>query len=535
MTKQKNALLSVYDKTGIVEFARNLHELNWNIYSSGGTAKALSDAGIPVTDVATLVGGSAILGHRVVTLSREIHAGLLARYIQEDQKEMEELGLPYIDLVCFNLYPLAEEIAKSDSTQESVIEKTDIGGPAALNSGAKGYRIVIGDPADYEPVIKWLQDDQPDKEAFVKDLAAKAYFTTSKYYLPAAKYHSDAKYEGMLGERVENLKYGESPYLTPAAHYKVGDDTDTLALHNFELVEGDARSFIGLTDADCLLQGLTHIAAGFEQNFGKVPLMAMGVKHGNACGAAVGDDPITVIKQMIAGDKRALFGGVIMTNFPITRAVAQAMTELEPGDPPRLFDGVFAPAFDAEVPEILQRKQGKCRMMANPALASLTIDSLDHTTRRRQIRGGYLTQPNYTFVLDITRSDVHGEPLSDKENQDLIMAWAIGCISNSNTITLVRDGQLIGNGVGQQDRVGAAELAIKRARDAGHDVKGSVAWSDSFFPAPDGPEVLGKAGVRAIFSSSGSKRDQETIDMCAKIGVTLLMQPDSEVRGFAKH
>lgn len=535
MTTQKNALLSVFDKTGIVEFARSLHELNWNIYSSGGTAKALADAGIPVTDVATLVGGSAILGHRVVTLSREIHAGLLARYIKEDETEMAELGLPYIDLVCFNLYPLADEIADPKSTTESVVEKTDIGGPAALNSGAKGYRIVVGDTADYQPVIDWLKADQPDKDTFIRDLAAKAYFTTSKYYLPAAKYHSEAKYEGMLGERVEHLKYGESPYLAPAAHYKVGDDTDPLALHNFALVEGDARSFIGLTDADCLLQGLTHIAAGFEKNFGKVPLMAMGVKHGNACGGAIGDDPATVIKRMIAGDKRALFGGVIMTNFPITREVAKAMTELEPGDPPRLFDGVFAPSFEDGVPEMLGRFQGKCRMMANPALANLTIDSLDHTTRRRQIRGGYLTQPNYTFVLDVSKSVVHGKPLNDKENQDLVMAWAIGCISNSNTITLVNHGQLVGNGVGQQDRVGAAELATKRARDAGHEIKGSIAWSDSFFPAPDGPEVLGNAGVRAIFSSSGSKRDQETIDMCAKIGVTLLTQPDSEVRGFAKH
>jgi len=187
------------------------------------------------------------------------------------------------------------------------------------------------------------------------------------------------------------------------------------------------------------------------------------------------------------------------------------------------------------VPEMLQRYQGKCRMMANPALERLTIDSLDHTTRRRQVRGGYLTQPNYTFVLDISKSDVHGNPISEAEKRDMVMAWAIGCISNSNTITLVNHGQLIGNGVGQQDRVGAAELAVKRARDAGHTVEGAMAWSDSFFPAPDGPEVLAKAGVKAIFSSSGSRRDQESIDVCEKMGVTLLMQPDSEVRGFAKH
>lgn len=531
---QKNALLSVYDKAGIVEFAQDLIDLGWNLYSSGGTAKAIAEAGFPVTDVAELVGGEAILGHRVVTLSREVHAGLLARYIEEDLAEMEALGLPYIDLVCFNLYPLAEEVAKENATRESVIEKTDIGGPTALNSAAKGGRIVIGDPDDYAPVLQWLKDGEPDRELFLQELQAKAFFTTAKYYLPAARFHSDGAYDGVLGERVEELKYGENPYMTPAALYKT-DDTDPLAVHRFELVEGDQRSLVGLTDVDCLLQVLTHLAAGHELNFGSVPLMAVGVKHGNPCGAAVGSNPVDVITKMVTGDTRAIFGGVIMTNFPITREVAEALMERNKNDPPRMFDGIFAPSFAADAPEVLKRYQGKCRMMVNPALAELTGDSLDATPRRREVRGGYLLQPNYTFVLNVSESSEHGALVSMRQARDIVTAWAIGSVSNSNTITVVADDMLLGNGVGQQDRVGAAELALKRARDAGHDVGGAVAWSDSFFPFPDGLEVLAKAGLSTVFASSGSKQDDAVIETAVRLDIGLLMQPDAKVRGFAKH
>jgi len=446
---------------------------------------------------------------------------------------MEALGLPYLDLVCFNLYPLGAEIANPKATPESVIEKTDIGGPTALNSGAKGQRIVIGDPNDYQKVIDWLKEGSPNKDEFVKALTAKAYFITSSYYLPAAKYHSGGLYDGIFGERVEPLKYGENPYMTPAALYKSNDDP--LAVHNFQLLEGDERSLVGLTDVDRLLQVLTHIAAGFDANFEKVPFIAVGVKHGNACGAAVGDDPIEVIMKMVAGDKRAIFGGVIMTNFEITREVAEALMAKEENDPPRLFDGVFASSFTEDASEVLRRRQGKCRMMFNPALADLGITSLDTAPRIRQLRGGFTEQPNYTFVLKLDESDSYGDTPSEQEQFDLILAWAIGCVSNSNTITIVRDGQLLGNGVGQQDRVGAAELAIKRAKDAGHDLRDSVAWSDSFFPAPDGPEVLALAGIGAIFTSSGSRRDSETIAMCETHKVTLLMQPDTKVRGFSNH
>ena len=175
-------------------------------------------------------------------------------------------------------------------------------------------------------------------------------------------------------------------------------------------------------------------------------------------------------------------------------------------------------------------------MMANPALAELSGASLNTTPLRIQVRGGYIMQPNYTFVLDVSKSEQYGVPVVSKlQKQDIVTAWAIGCMSNSNTITIVADGTLLGNGVGQQDRVGAAQLALTRAHDAGHDVGGAVAWSDSFFPFPDGLEVLAAAGVGTIFASSGSKQDPAVIEAAERLNVALLMQPDGEVRGFAQH
>ncbi|MFY9228578.1 MAG: hypothetical protein WAO28_04640 [Candidatus Microsaccharimonas sp.] len=339
----------------------------------------------------------------------------------------------------------------------------------------------------------------------------------------------------LTGFHIETLKYGEDQHITPAGLYVAEGNTDPLALTNFKLVEGTTRSLVGVTDANRLLQVITHIAAGIEVNFGYFPLIAVGVKHGNPCGVAVGRDAVDVVTRMVAGDKRAIFGGVIMTNFAITPKVAEALMAREEGDPRRLFDGIYAPSVDDGVIETLERRNGKCRIMTNPALEDLDVTSLDTAPRRIPVRGGWLLQPNYTFVLEYNKSVRYGPAIGYKQRRDLIVAWAIGSTSNSNTITIVRDGQLLGNGVGQQDRVGAAELAVKRALDAGHDLNSAVAYSDSFFPQPDGVEVLANAGIKAIFTSSGSQNDNATIETCKRLGVTLLMQPDENVRGFAWH
>lgn len=207
----------MYNKTGIVEFARELVALGWNLFSSGGTAKAITAAGVPVSDVATLIGGKAILGHRVVTLSRQVHAGILARATKDDLTELESEGIPWIGLVCVDMYPLKEEIGKSGSTSESVIEKTDIGGPTMLRSAAKGRRIVMCDAADRPRVIEWLKAGEPDKDAFLTGLVAKAEAVVADYCLASATYHGHGEYAGVVGKRVIPCRYGENGYQTPAS------------------------------------------------------------------------------------------------------------------------------------------------------------------------------------------------------------------------------------------------------------------------------------------------------------------------------
>lgn len=527
MKKVETALLSVYHKGGIVEFAQGLVEEGVKLYASGGTAKALTDAGIEVTDVASLVGGGAILGHRVVTLSREVHAGLLARDIPEDLKELADLSIPFIDLVCVDLYPLEEEIAKEGSTRESVIEKTDIGGPTMIRSAAKGGRVVICDPKDRMRVLEWLRAGGSD-EAFVKELAAKGEYTVAGYCLASARYQGAGRYAGFLGERIAECKYGENAPQAPAALYASASE-DPLALSKFTILEGTPPSYNNWADIDRLLQTATHIAAAFEVNRGKVPHLSVGAKHGNACGAAVGGSHAETLRKTIAGDPLAIFGGLILTNFPVGAEEAEEIAG-------RMLDGIIAPSFTEEAIAKLRRKGDKCRFIVNPALGSLGASSLDTAERFRYVRGGFLTQPNYTFVLDLASADLakHGSASASQE-EDMLLAWAVGSTSNSNTIALVKDGMLVGNGVGQQDRVGAAKLALMRAERSKHEVTGAVAYSDSFFPFPDGPETLIDGGVSAILSTSGSLKDQATIDLCASRGTALYLIPDRIGRGFFGH
>ncbi|MBX4197855.1 hypothetical protein KW782_00805 [Candidatus Parcubacteria bacterium] len=530
----KNALISVYRKDGIVEFARALMELGFTIYASGGTYKHLAEHGIETLPVANLVGGGAILDHRVVTLSREVHAGLLARNTPEDIGELVSLAIPRIDLVCVDLYPLEKEIAKPGSTRDSVIEMTDIGGPTMIRSGAKGARVVICDPQDRDEVIAWLRAGEPEN-GFVEDLGAKGEFTVAGYCMASARYLSGGKYEGFFGKRVAVCKYGENAWQAPAHLYSTGSD-DPLAIDNFAVVDGAPPSYNNWVDIDRLLQTLTHIGRVYSLNQGVDTAIAVGAKHGNACGVAVGSDRVDIVARMMAGDPLAIFGGLVMTNFEVTEISGQVLVG-------KMLDGIIAPSFTPAAIDMLRRKGDRCRFIVNPALTA-SSNSLDQAPRFRYVRGGFLVQPNYTFVPEFYISPLEHKSVSGivkygsataKQETDMMLAWAIGSTSNSNTITLVKNKQLIGNGVGQQDRVGAAELAIRKAHRAGHDVTDAVAYSDSFFPFPDGPQKLIEAGVRAIFTSSGSVRDRETIDLCAKHNVALYMIPDQIGRGFFGH
>lgn len=533
--EEQVALLSVYDKTGIAEFASELVDLGWKIVASKGTANVLNKANIPNTNVAEFVGGGPILGHRVVTLSRQIHAALLATDSREDVEDLKRLGIPRIDLVCVDLYPLQQEINDPNSKVESVIEKTDIGGPTILRSGAKGRRIVICDPDDREMVITWLQCNRPDEKNFITELAAKAEAIVAEYCLTSARYHSQGNYDGFIGKQVQSCCYGENAWQVPAGLFTFNSD-DPLALDKFKLIEGNEPSFMNFTDIDRLIQTITHIAAAFDNKvIEKRPLIAVGCKHGNPCGAAVGNNAFEVIEKMVTGDLQAIFGGIVMVNFGLKFQEASTLIRFKAAQ--RLLDVVVAPDFDKTAINELKRKNGRCRLFQNLALYGLGKHSLDTSSLFRPVRSGFLRQPNYGFILDLEdkRIERFGPELTPQEKTDVLLAWATGSTSNSNTVTLVKDGQLIGNGVGGQDRVGVAESAVSKARKNRHLTNGAVAYSDSFFPFDDGPRVLATAGINVILTSSGSLRDKDTIKICQENDVKLLMIPDKLGRGFFNH
>lgn len=525
---KKNALLSVYNKEGIVEFAKELIVLGWTLYTSKGTGDYLRENQIDTLSVSKLVGGDPIFGHRVVTLSREVHAGLMAKDTPEDRAELERLGIPWIDLVCVDLYPIEEAIAKEGATYESVTEMTDIGGPTLLRAAAKGRRIVVCDSRARFATMQWLKEGCHMEALFRQTLAAKAERVVAEYCLASARFQGDGRYDGFVGKKITSCKYGENAYQAPAALYSFGTD-DSLALDKFEVVEGTPPSYNNLADIDRMLQTITHIAAVSSVDLPFLGNIAVGVKHGNPCGAAVGWDSRVVLEKMMKGDQQAIFGGLIITNFRIDEQLSEVLAG-------KMLDGIVAPGFNLNVIERLRRKGDKCRFIKNPALADLGRDSLDRAPRFRYVRGGFLKQPNYTFVPEFFNGSMqkYGEA-TRQQVADMMLAWAVGSTSNSNAITLVKDGQLIGNGVGQQDRVGAAQLAINRAIRSGHTVEGAVAYSDSFFPFDDGPMVLITNGVKAIFTSSGSVKDKDTINLCKEYNVPLYMIPDNIGRGFFGH
>lgn len=545
MTK-KIAFLSVYHKEGIDTFARRLIDLGWKIMSSSGTYNYLKERNIEAIDLATIV-GKPILGHRVVSLSREFYAMILSRIDnKEDMDELHTLNLSPISLVYCDMYPLKKEIEKSDATLEEVIEKIDIGGPTMLRASAKSGRIVVCDKEDQESVIEWLSNGMPDAENFKRELAGKAEFVVAKYCMDSANYLSKGKYKGIFGEHKSDNCYGENAYQAPSSVYQTNESA--FSPDKFKLLTETPLSYNNFCDRDKVMQTITHISAGFELNFGKrAPFVAIAVKHGNACGVGLGAKPIDALMKMIEGDVRAIHGGSIFTNFKIDEEEAEMLIhyKMKP-EGRRLLDTVTSPDFSNIAVEILARKKGKCRIVVNNNLANITPLDLDKTLRERFIRDGFLTQPNYTFVPDFKEAVIEGDKeILKKENivSDLVLAWAIGCTSNSNTITIVRDGKLIGNGVGQQDRVGAAKLALSRADDASEslslsskaDLSGAVAYSDSFFPFSDGPKVLIDRGIKVIFATSGSVNDKDVIESCKAQGATLVLFPDKVARGFAWH
>lgn len=525
----KKAILSVFDKRGLTEIGQGLVAVGYDLISTGGTAKALATVGLPVTEVAEVTGFPEMMDGRVKTLHPKIHGGILADRSKElHMTAMVEHGIEPIDIVVVNLYAFKAEIEKPGVTWADAIEKIDIGGPTMLRAAAKNHEsvTVIVDPDDYPKVLAELQKNGEVGPEMRKHLAAKLFFHTARYDLEIARYMSDGRYDGFMGELIEACKYGENPWQTPAGLYSL-DSGDPLALSNFKLVAGAASSYNNWCDFDRLLHTVSHLVAAFHGM--ATPYAAVGVKHGNACGASVGGDPATVLKEMLTGNLTDIYGGLIGVTFPIDEVLAELLLHhCEPSDK-RLIDGIIAPSYTPGAIELLKRKNGK-PLLENPALAAVT---LDQAHRFRYGRGSFLKQPNYDHTLNLFDESVtrYGETSLDQEC-DLRVACAVGETSNSNTITIVKDRQLIGNGVGQKSRVACAELAVDIARKAGHDTRGAVAYSDAFFPFPDGPFALADAGISAILAPSGSVNDKVIIEACRARGVKLIMM---KKRGFFGH
>ncbi|MBI4458234.1 hypothetical protein HY633_04685 [Candidatus Uhrbacteria bacterium] len=545
------ALLSVSCKDGIVEFARELIKLGFSIISSGGTAAVLRAAGVPVTDLSDVI-GPPLFGHRWATLASEVYQPILSRNLPEDDALLARLGLECTDLVCVDLYPFEDKAADPKLTEEEKREFIDVGGPTLLRAAAKGPRIVISSPEQRGEVLVWLAAGKPDEAKFTRKLASRARYEALKHDLAVLKYFGDGEYDGTVGRKVLDFKYGENPSQKGALYEdESATRTDTHASGLLRAVK-DARhrlGYVGATDVGRLLTTMTHIGAVCRVNAVPAPCIVVVVKHGNPCGAVIRDNAKAALDAVVSCNEQAVFGGSLMTNFAIGAAEAETLRKRRVRDRHSgaesllMIDVVIAPSFSEEALAVLKPKTpGSTKWNAVPftALAGPlddpTADALDYVRRLDYIRGGFLAQTNYTNVLtfvDPTLEFVGGGLPPFEVRRDLALAWAVCATSNSNTTTIARDGMLLGNGCGRMDRVGSCHLAITDAGDAGHRLEESVAVTDGFFPKDDGPSALFQAGVTTILAPSGSKEDNAIRSFCRNQGIRLILAPNG--RCFAQH
>lgn len=503
MKKMNRALISVYDKTGLVDLARDLASAGIEIVSTGSTAAAIADAGVAVTPVETVTGFPECLGGRVKTLHPKIHGGILADLRKEDhQEQLQELGIAAFDLVIVNLYPFTDTVA-SGAVPDECIEQIDIGGPAMVRAAAKNHHsvAVVVSPEKYSLVRQALSAGGFDLDAR-RVLAAEAFAHTASYdaavanwfateYVPSADGWPDFLAASWTKSTV--LRYGENPHQAAALY--VNADS---GLANAEQIHGKEMSYNNYVDGESALRACLDFAE---------PAVAI-IKHANPCGIAVGDTIAQAHQRAHDCDPVSAFGGVIAANRPVSVAMAEQLADV-------FTEVIIAPAFDHEALDILQTKKN---------LRLLKVDVSAMPNREiREISGGVLVQER--DLIGRGHDDpsdwrlVSGEPADSETLSDLRFAW-VACRSvKSNAILLANNGASVGIGMGQVNRVDSARLAVDRAGSAR--VHGSVAASDAFFPFADGPQILIDAGVRAIVQPGGSVRDDEVIAAAQKAGVTM--------------
>ncbi len=505
---KRRAILSVSDKTGIVEFAKDLVELGFEILSTGGTAKVLQEAGVPVTGVSEVTGFPECLDGRVKTLHPMIHAGILAmRGKPEHMEQLEKLGVTPIDVVAINLYPFKQTILKEGVTLEDAIENIDIGGPTMIRAAAKNWQdvAVVVDPADYGAVVEELKGGQVSRETKFR-LAYKVFEHTSSYDTLIAAYLRKQlggplfpQELSLTYEKVQEMRYGENPHQKAAFYREVGAPSNSLAaatqLHGKEL------SYNNINDANGALDLL--------KEFGPETPCAIGVKHANPCGVGLGETLHEAYMRAYEADPVSIFGGIVALNRPVDLATAQEMAKI-------FLEIIIAPAFEPDALELLSKKKN-IRLLQLPDCAQPNEKGL---LDMKRVVGGLLVQELDTELLHEEELKVVTDRApTEAELQQLKLAWRVVKHTKSNGIVLFKDHATTGVGPGQTNRITALELAIKYAGDK---AAGSVMASDAFFPFDDCVEAAHKAGITAIIQPGGSIRDEDSIKKCNEYGIAMV-------------
>ncbi|ABO50872.1 phosphoribosylaminoimidazolecarboxamide formyltransferase / IMP cyclohydrolase [Desulforamulus reducens MI-1] len=503
--KIKRALISVSDKTGLVDFARGLAKLGVEIISTGGTAKVLREASVPVIYISDVTGFPEILDGRVKTLHPNVHGGILAMRTEEHLSQLEEHNITPIDLVVVNLYPFRETIAKPEVTLEDAIENIDIGGPTMVRSAAKNHAYVgvVVNPQRYGQVLEALGEKGELTGDQRLELAREAFAHTASYDTAIANYlGSVSQAEAFRPEfnfslvKVQDLRYGENPHQRAAFYKDPGITGPCIA--NAVQIHGKELSYNNILDANSALE----LVREFSEP------SAVIIKHNNPCGTATAEDLPAAYRKAFAADTVSAYGGIVAVNRTLDGDTAAEMAKI-------FLEAVIAPDFTTEALDILTKK-ANLRLLKTGELTEQTNDVLEV----RKVNGGLLVQQADRRVLNMDEVKVVTERQpSPQELKELIFAMTVVKHVKSNAIVLSKDGQIIGVGAGQMNRVGSARIAFEQA---GEGARGAVMASDAFFPFRDTIDEAAKAGVKAVIQPGGSIRDEESIQACNEHGIAMV-------------
>ena len=500
----KRAIISVSDKTGIVEFAQSLVGLGWEIVSTGGTSKTLQEAGVKVIGISQVTGFPEILEGRVKTLHPVVHGGILAKDTPEHFQVLKEQGITPIDMVVVNLYPFQQTIAKEGVSLEEAIENIDIGGPTMVRAAAKNFHrvAIVVNPNNYNKIIEEIKEKGEVSLSTRKELALEAFSHTAQYDAAISQYLASLASEEsfpqkfiLAGQKVQDLRYGENPHQR-AAFYSFSENNEgTIA--KAKQLQGKELSYNNLVD----LEAAWNIVREFRDQ----PCATI-IKHTNPCGTALGETLLEAYQRAFAADSVSAFGGIIGLNQEVDKKTAEEIAKT-------FMEAVVAPKFSPEAREVLRQKN-------NLRLLEVGNPKDNQEMWIEKISGGFLVQ-------EMDRAQINKEELkvvtekqpTEQEIEELLFAWKIVKHVKSNAIVVTRDKQSIGVGAGQMNRVGAAKIALEQAQGK---LSGAVLASDAFFPFRDTVDLAARLGIKAIIQPGGSIRDQEVIEACNEHGITMV-------------